>query len=445
MKLVGWSVVLQWSRVGITAALFLIAARILSLAELGLFATAFAPVRLTQSLHRAGIGEAVIVYGHRAGRCEALFLIATASGLAIALVLATLGILLGSPLLTLLAVIPIVSGFGAVSEGQLRRELRIKALAVRTLLCQSVAAGIALWMLLADFGVWALAAFAVVNAGLSSGMSIWLSGWRPRLRPQLRRVLLMVPKVAQISLRDLLNSGLLPVAQLLVAAGMGLTAAGAFQIAVRLLGLIDALTLAPLRFTALPSLRRARDGAFADVIRTHLRFSATVAAWVWGGTLAVTMDLVSFAVGADHATASSAPLVGLAGLGLVSALTMPVTQALMARGHTGLVLKRASFTFGLGFLATLGLLWTDPVLVSAGLSLSALAITVWFFGTALPRLGLGWSDLQVAARPLAAGVVMVLALRLLPSVPLWSAVILGTALYAALLGADQVFRQRVTA
>jgi len=58
-----WSFALQWSRVGINAGLFLIAARFLTLAEIGAFATVFAPIRLTQGLHKAGIGESVIILG----------------------------------------------------------------------------------------------------------------------------------------------------------------------------------------------------------------------------------------------------------------------------------------------------------------------------------------------------------------------------------------------
>ena len=45
MSVPAWSTLLQWSRLGVNAALFLIVARFLTLAEIGAFATAFAPVR----------------------------------------------------------------------------------------------------------------------------------------------------------------------------------------------------------------------------------------------------------------------------------------------------------------------------------------------------------------------------------------------------------------
>ena len=443
MTPLGWSIVLQWSRVGITAVLFLFAARVLSLVELGLFATAFAPVRLTQSLYRAGIGEAVVVYGDRPGRRTALFAISTVSGVFVATALAGVAVILKSPLLAMLAVVPLISGVGAVFEGVLRREMRIRDLALRTVVCQSLAALVAFWMLLEGFGAWALACFAVLNAALSAVAAYWLAGWRPRQAPPLARVRLVMPKVAQIAVRDILNSGLLPVAQMLVAAGLGLAAAGAFQIAVRLLGLIDAVTLAPMRFTALPSLRRVEGSAFEATVRDQLRLSATIAAWVWGGTLAVTSDLVTLAVGATHAAAAVGPLVGLAGVGLISALTMPVAQAIMAKGEAGLVLNRAALFFGLGSSMTIGLLWADATVVSLGLSISAFGVFGWFLSAALPRLGLVGADLIVVVRPLAGGLAMVAALYLIPPMPLWASVVLGTLIYAAVLGFGRVVRLRV--
>ena len=63
-----WSFVLSWSRVGINAALFLAATRVLTLAEIGMFATAFAPIRLLQAVQKAGVSDAVVLFGDKGRR-----------------------------------------------------------------------------------------------------------------------------------------------------------------------------------------------------------------------------------------------------------------------------------------------------------------------------------------------------------------------------------------
>ena len=425
-----WSFLLSWSRVGINAALFLAATRVMTLSEIGLFATAFAPIRLTQSLHKAGISDAVIVL-RKARRRDALFALSLGSGGLITALLAALGALF-SPLLLALSIIPTFNGLGAVSEGILRKRLALRALALRTLAIQSFAAATAMWMFSTGWGVWALVAFALLNAGLTCALSLALARWRPMGVPKWRYVSLIWPKTAEIAGRALLTTSQLPLAQLAVGLALGPVAAGAFQIATRMLELIEALTLSPLRYIALPQLRSSND--LRGSLHTHIRRCATLSVWVWGGTLVAAPDILTLAVGASHAPAAVPVLRALAALGLLSALLMPLTQALMARGYTTLVLQRAAVSLALSAALIAPALALSVTAAALALSLAALVTGLWFTARALETLPpITASDLSPALAPLLAGISMCTALVLCPPLPLLSQGALGTAIYLTLL------------
>jgi len=441
MSVRGWSFVLQWSRVGVNAALFLVATRFLSLAEIGLFATAFAAFRMTQGFHKAGIVETIVVRGTTQMRLETLFALSVGTGLGLSLVFAAVGLSSSQPLVLTMALIPFANGLGAVSEGLLRRRLNIRALAIRTAAVQSAAALGALWILTLGYGVWALVFFAVANATLAAFVSIALARWRPRRLGDKRLLPSLVRPIWQITARDFAGSGLLPVTQLAVGGVLGLTAAGAFQIATRMLGLLDALTLAPLRFVALPQLAKAGVTHLAANFATHMRATVGLAAWVWAGTWIAAPDILTLAVGAEHADAATGPLRALCLFGMTAAVLMPVNQALTARGHAGLVLTRTFVKCALAAAFVLPALWVSPIMVAHALSAGAILSGIWYLGRALPTLGLTFEALLPALRPLVSGVAMMLllspmaaALSDLSSVERLAALCLsGSALYALLL------------
>ncbi|WP_299154525.1 oligosaccharide flippase family protein [uncultured Tateyamaria sp.] len=430
-----WSFALQWARVGIAAAVFLVATRFLTLAEIGLFATAIAPVRLTQGLHKAGIGEAVIITGKSRRRCDALFAMSTGTGLLLSVLLASVGIATQTPLLTTLAAIPTLNGLAAVSEGLLRRRLALRALALRTMAVQTFAAAITLWMLVSGIGPWALATFALLNTGLSCGLSICLAGYYPKSVPNWRYQSLIRPLITQITTRDLLTNAQFPLAQLAIGLTLGMTAAGAFQIATRMLSLIEALTLSPLRFIALPQLRAATD--LRTSLQRHLRLNATLAAWIWGGTVAAAPNILALVVGTEHANTVSPILRALALTGLFTALWMPLLQALTATGHTQLVLRHATLGSMLAVILVAPTLLCNPTLSAASLSMAALITSLWFLPHSLKPLKLTRHDLSPIMAPLIAGALMAGGLLLIPALNLATQVLLGTAFYAAALYAGR--------
>jgi O-antigen/teichoic acid export membrane protein len=85
-----WSIILQWSRFAIAAIVFICIANWLSLAEIGAFAMAAAPLRFLQVVHRTGITDAVIVARANPAngmQTDALFVISVCVACVLAIVL----------------------------------------------------------------------------------------------------------------------------------------------------------------------------------------------------------------------------------------------------------------------------------------------------------------------------------------------------------------------
>lgn len=364
-----WAIILQWSRLGISAAIFLLAARLLPLAEIGVFATAFALPRLLQVLHKSGITELRITSDTPDHPLLALSL---SLGLAAALLcLAALPVLPAEsrPHLAVLASLPLFNALAAPSEGCLRRALKLRALALRTLLAQALAAGVALYGLTQGWAAWSLTAFALTNTALTAALSLALAppdlGPRGTLRP-------LLPDLARLTLRPLAGSATFPAVQLLIALTLGLPAAGAFQIATRLVELIDTLALAPLRYLALPRFKSLAGSAdFATHLRQSLRQVTLLTAMIYPAAWAAAPHLLPL-LGPDKARAAAPLLPPLLLTGALSALLMPLTQALIATGHTAPPLRRAAVTLALS-LALLGPVLHHPLALWALPLASALA------------------------------------------------------------------------
>lgn len=428
MRLHFWSFCLQWSRVGSNVLLFLVATQFLSLSEIGLFATAFAPIRLTQSLHRVGIVETVVILGRDETRYDALFALSVGFGIALSLLFAMVAGLTNTTALFLLSLVPIANGFSAVSEGILRKKLKVQTLAIRTAIAQMLAMAVALALLLTGAGIWALVLFAVLNACITAVLSFYLANWRPKQSNTSQQMSVLLPTVMKISMKDLLGSAVLPMAQLMIGLFLGLSVAGAFQIATRIYNLIDALTLSPLRFVALPDLAR-RNRPLRVKIKRQLSFSAWLAVWVWVVTLIFANDLLALVLRSDHAIAAAPILKALAGFGLCSAFMMPINQALTARNQTLLVLKRAVVMLITSLLLLAPSLSISVTACALALSSGAVLTSVWYIRVSLPILRLSYSDLFVAVLPVAAASLVALCTLFAPT---WNVVLqicLGTLLY----------------
>ena len=245
-----WASAVQWARVGVGGVVFLVAARSLPVEAIGAFGIAAAPLRLLQVIHKGGVEDAAVVTdpadtaGLAALQRVSLFAGLGAAGLALAT--APLVGLAGEGVTALalaLGLVPMVHGAGAVADGQLRRAARFRALALRTLAGQTAAAGLAFWALWAGAGVWALVGFTLVQAVIATALAVGMAGW---VRGPAGDVRAAVARVWPLALRVLAGGMVQPVLQVAIGAVAGLAAAGVWQIAVRVVGLLEALTVVPL-------------------------------------------------------------------------------------------------------------------------------------------------------------------------------------------------------
>lgn len=438
-----WSIVLQWSRFGINAVVFLLAARVLTLREFGTFATAFALIKLAQGFHKSGVVETVVIKMPTANRLHALFGISLFFGalLSSSYLLVALKFGVTNPLLPL-ATIPTLLGISAVSDGILRKHLNIRALALRTTASQSLAATIALIALLNGFGIAALVVFAVLNTALSALISIILAAWFPTALPSLKNMRLTLGTVLRIAGRDVLNSGVLPITQLAIGVFIGLPAAGAFQIATRVLSMLDALTLAPLRYIALPKLAAINAGAaYNSEITKSLYLSAVFGCWVWFGLASSTTKILGLIVGAEHAVTVEPILLALIPIGVGAALSMTFTQALLGKGETRLVLSRALWTFLLSSILTIPMFLHSTLHVAVAVSLANLVVLAWFLKHASAKLSLGLDNLIPICPAIFSGFTMMLVV-ILSELPLAGRIALGTLTYISILKALQLRTRR---
>ena len=448
-----WATVLQWSRLGTNALVFLLMARFLSLAEIGAFATAIAPVRLLQVLHRTGIADSVII-AHRRGpdALNALFVWSVILGVAVTCLLVgaaplidvmTGGDLSVGAMILVLSALPLLSGLAAVPEGLLRQRLAIKALALRTLASQIIAAAVCFAAAALGAGAWTLVLFALTNGTLAMALAVGMAGWRPTAWPRRQALRAAAPDVALIAGRDLVNGAVQPLLQLAVGLCLGLSAAGAFQIAQRFISLLDSMALSPIRYLALPKFARLSSAALPGAVVSGLRLAALVTAYIYLGAFAAAPQILTLFVGADHAEASAALLRLFCLIGLLGALAVILTQALTATGATRLVFLRSAALFVLTALIAAPALTMSAEATATAAVAAALIVLIALYHIAPPVLHLSRGDALGAIGPaLIAGTIMSAAVITATATfltPLSAALLLpaqiafGTAVYTALL------------
>jgi O-antigen/teichoic acid export membrane protein len=300
-----WASAVQWARVGVGGVVFLIAARHLPLADIGAFGMAAAPLRFLQVIHKGGFEDAAVVCSPEdrstLAALQHLSLSAGTAAMVIALLLAPL-LALAAPgaglglIAASLAPVSLAHGAGAVADGMLRRAGRFRALALRTFAGQLAAATLALAALASGGGIWSLVIFTLAQAVITAALAIAMAGWPGIAAP--RAVLRSaMARVWPLAGRVLAGAIVQPLLQIAIGVSAGLSAAGIWQIATRIIALLEAVTLVPLRFVALPRLATAGP----TETPTFLTAAALAGVWVMGGTALAAPDLMAALLGPQGA------------------------------------------------------------------------------------------------------------------------------------------------
>lgn len=186
-----WSYALTIGRVGTTTVVTFVLAKLLGPAEFGVVAMAVLILGLAQMLMQQGLVSAIVQRDQLTDdHLDAAFVVLLLAGVAVAALMAAFSPLWAlinrEPQLTAvclaLAPLVVVQALSVVPEALLRRDLRFRAIAVRTLAAAVVAAVAGVALALAGAGVWALVAQQVLTSVVGLVILWSLSPWRPRLR-----------------------------------------------------------------------------------------------------------------------------------------------------------------------------------------------------------------------------------------------------------------------
>lgn len=412
-----WSALLQWSRVGTNAVVFLIIARWLDLGAIGAVAAVQAPVLVLQAVLTATIPDYIVQHDGNQRTHSTMFWASLAIGglFSTILVLTAPLIARGLPVVAaidyarVLSICPLLWSVSSVFEGRLRKALDTRRLALRTAMASLLSGGAAIGMLVYGAGAWAIVCFIVLNALCNMIFITLASAWRPGRECDLAYLRREAPGLLSLAGRHLLSAGVMPLLQYTVAVRLGVAAGGAFQIAVRLYTLVDALAVTPYRFLVMPLFARMRT--LDDVARNlprALGIGSLIAAPCYFGLAAMAGDLLPLVLGPVNGSASAALLRILCLYGPFAILPSVVMQVMAGRGYLHMALARSVLMYALAVLPAVAM-----ATVSAEALIATYVLSGSLFGVAIGTMvavrlfgARPWPLLRVWLGPLLAGALL---------------------------------------
>lgn len=380
--LVIWSGVIQWSRVGINAVVFILLSRWLSLEDIGLVAAIQAPVVIFQSIATSTIPEFVVqerFFNQRRFSTLFWFSLLIGSFVTLSLILFSKLIVLGISnnddaiiYLFVVSISPTLWALASVFEGVHRKLLNTKLLAIRTFVSNSVAAVLAIYAGYAGWGPWSLVLFSVVSAFLSCLVTVFSSNRTPRCEISWGYLKRGKYKLSALAGRNLIAASTFPLIQYFTALQLDLSSAGILQIAFRIYTLVDSIVMTPYRFVVLPlfSGLKVITKNIGQEVRKAISIGSFVSSPVYVFVIMIAPVLLPALIGQNGA--SSVLLVQLVAInGLFSSATLVVNQILVARGYAAVVFFRSLIMF---FMVIV------PCVVVARFGLPAIGLTFSLFG-----------------------------------------------------------------
>ena len=352
-----WSGVQRTGGQAIALAVFIVLSRLLEPSAFGLIALANGYLLVVLLFVEQGVNQAIV---QRKDVSTDYLDAAFWSSMVLAVLLAGLTQILAgpiarlfgeptlAPLLRWLSLSLVLAGLRSTQTAMLQRDLRFRALAVRTAAAETVGGGVAVLMALAGLGVWSLVGQAL-GRGIAGAIVLWgVSSWRPRL------------KIKAAPLRDLTRFGTPVVADRLVAVvqgkaddmliglALGATALGYYSVGYRLLTYLTQLVTGTVQSVALPVLSRLQ----ADLERLRrvflimLEYLALGAFPVFVGIAFVAPELVPLVFG-PRWSASIPVMQVLALAGAAKALPIATSTVFLAAGKPGVQLRLNGVTTSL--------------------------------------------------------------------------------------------------
>lgn len=384
-----WSYALTAGRVGITTLVLFVLARMLGPAAFGVVAIGVLVLNLAQVLLQQGMISAIVQRDQLTDdHLDAAFVTLVLAGLATGALMAATGPvwawLVGEPQLTTvcLALSPLVPvhALMVVPEAVLRRAMRFRAIAVRTL-AGAVAGGVAgVALAVAGAGLWALVAQQLVT-GLASVVVLWLAcPWRPRRRPRIGAIRDLWRFSAHSASAGIGLTLSTRADQFVTGLLFGPVAMGFYRLAVRLPEMLVEVTARSLQQVALPALSRLQEDRAAFARRLgDLQHLAAVAGLPLLGLLAGAAGPLVALLGPEW-DGTRLPLQLLCLFAAANVYGVLLGPALQAIGHPGRLAALAWLRGLIGvavFLAVgLAVASREPADQAAAIALAAVIVQV---------------------------------------------------------------------
>jgi len=394
---IGWSYVLTGGRIGSSILVTFLLARLLGPSEFGLVAMATVFITVAQTLIQQGLVSAIVQRDRLTPEhLDGAFVVLVLAGLGIGLLTAAASPLWAwvnrAPELTVVCValspLVLLQGLSIVPEAVLRRELRFRAVAIRTLLASLLSGAVGVVLALFGAGIWALVAQQLVNAAVGLVVLWAVCPWRPSRRPRLsgsRDLLVFSAHSANAGLGLMLSS---KADVIFTGLFFGPVATGIYRLAARLPDMLVDVTVRSLQQVALPSLSRLQhDRAALARHLNQLQHLGALAGLPVLGVLAATAHPLVTLLGPQWA-GTETPLRLLCLFGAVNVYGVLLGPALQAMGQPGRLaaILWTRGVLGVATLAAVGALFTGRsdvaeatavALAGIGMQVVVTGLSVW--------------------------------------------------------------------
>jgi O-antigen/teichoic acid export membrane protein len=310
-----WSAAGQFGATGISTIFVLIFARFVPVEDFGVFAIGSLLSAMSAQLSGLGLNTA-LVQRHKLDDAvfSDAFWIVVAGSAAFAAVISFSAQLISSMFssVRLAGIIPIMmlgmvmGNISALKSAILRREIKMKALANRTIAANLFGGAVAMPLAISGYGVYALVTQYLAVSALTLVLTISLTGWRAQFRFNRSTAYELLRYGVPVMKADLLGVFNMESPKFFIGFFLGATVLGIYSMASRLLNMLLMLlaaTLANVAFPLFSEVNRDNPERLKKLYLTIFRFAALVYVPVFVFLALLSDDLVVFALGASWTSA----------------------------------------------------------------------------------------------------------------------------------------------
>jgi O-antigen/teichoic acid export membrane protein len=342
-----WSAIEGWAREATVFIVFIILARLLGPAAIGLAALAMSAPYIMMIPVQQGIPQALV----QRQDIEPIhldsafwFLIAVGAAMTGLIWFASpaIALLLGSrelaDLVQVTSLTVVLTGVGMVPGAVLARGMRFQLAALCRMVSTAIGAGIGLSLAMSGYGVWSLVFMYVGRAAAESAVILVGCGWRPRLRYSHERCRELFGFAAPVFGNAILAVANTEAPKLMLGAVLGPGAVGIYALARRPIDVLVNMLVLPIGYVALPAVAQMEAGKRNAFIDIGIRVAATLCFPAFTGFAAIAPALIPAALGSQW-TGAIVSLQIFALYGLHRSIADLCSYTMLALGHARLLLR----------------------------------------------------------------------------------------------------------